>query len=143
MILAVIFTTFHISVPEVVSTTVTTVGNFSFSLAMIFLGAPLSYVSLKDMSFFYDYIFLVVVKMFLIPIGVAVVVSHLLSPIETTILTFMACMPAMSAIPMMAQTYHSDSEFASKTCLVMTVCSMFTIPLVFFIIECLGIPMAY
>ncbi len=134
MILAVIFTTFHITLPEVISDTITTVGNTSFSLAMIFLGATLSYVSLKDMKFAYDYIFLVVVKMILIPIGVSWIASHFLTSTETTILTLMACMPAMSAIPMMAQTYHSDSEFASKTCLVMTVCSIVTIPLVFFIV---------
>lgn len=143
MILAVLFTTFHIPLPQVVSATITSVGNVSFCLAMIFLGATLSYVSLKDMNFIYDYVFLVVVKMILIPIGVAAFVSHFLLPIETTILTLMACMPAMSAIPMMAQTYHSDSEFASKTCLVMTVCSILTIPLVFYIVEILGIPVAY
>lgn len=143
MLLAVVFTTFHISLPNVVADTITSVGNTCFSLAMIFLGATLSYVSLKDMNFIYDYIFLVVVKMLIIPIGVAAVVSYFLSPIETTILTFMTCMPAMSAVPMMAQTYHSDSEFASKTCLVMTVCSMFTIPLVFFILEQLGIAIAF
>lgn len=139
MILAVFFTTFHIPLPNVMSDCITSVGNTSFSLAMIFLGATLSYVSLRDMSLFYDYIFLVVVKMFLIPICVATLVSHFLTPIETTILTFIACMPAMSAIPMMAQTYHSDSEFASKTCFVMTICSMFTIPLVFFILEQTGV----
>lgn len=139
MILAVIFTTFHIQLPQVISSTVSSVGNVSFCLAMIFLGATLSYVSLKNMSFAYDYAFLVIVKMLLIPIGAAVVTSRFLSPVETTILTFMACMPAMSAVPLMAQTYHSDSEFASKTCLVMTVCSAFTIPLVFRIIEAFDI----
>ena len=125
-----------------VADTITSVGNTCFSLAMIFLGATLSYVSLKNISYLYDYFFLVIVKMIFIPIGVAALVSRFLSPIETTILTLMACMPAMSAIPMMAQTYHSDSEFASKTCLVTTVCSMFTIPLVFFLLEQIGIAIA-
>ena len=37
--------------------------------------------------------------MILIPVGVAAVVSHFLTPTETTILTLMACLPAMSAIP--------------------------------------------
>ncbi|MEQ3122631.1 MAG: AEC family transporter [Roseburia sp.] len=111
----------------------TSVGNVSFSLALIFLGATLSYISLKNLDFIYDYFFLVIVKMILIPVGVAAVVSHFLTPTETTILTLMACMPAMSAIPMMAENYHSDAEFASKTCFVMTLCSVFTIPLVFFL----------
>lgn len=142
MILAVILTTLHISLPQVVSTTISSVGNVSFCLAMIFLGATLSYVSLKDLYFAYDYLFLVAVKMILIPIGVAVVVSLFLTPVETMILTLMACMPAMSAVPLMAQTYHSDAEFASKTCLVMTVSSVFTIPLVFQIVETLGIALS-
>lgn len=87
--------------PEVsVHHTITSVGNVSFSLALIFLGATLSYISLKNLDFIYDYFFLVIVKMILIPVGVAAVVSHFLTPTETTILTLMACMPAMSAIPM-------------------------------------------
>lgn len=139
MLAAVLFTTFHIHLPEVLSSTITSVGNVSFSLALIFLGATLSYISLKNLDFIYDYFFLVIVKMILIPVGVAAVVSHFLTPTETTILTLMACMPAMSAIPMMAENYHSDAEFASKTCFVMTLCSVFTIPLVFFLLELLGI----
>ena len=139
MIAAVFLTTFHIRLPEVFSSTISSVGNVSFNLALIFLGATLSYISLKNMEYIYDYFFLVIVKMILIPVGVAILVSHFLTPTETTILTLMACMPAMSAIPMMAENYHSDAEFASKTCFVMTLCSIFTIPLVFYLVELLGI----
>lgn len=140
MILAVILTSFNIKLPTVLSSTITSVGNTSFSLALVFLGATLSYVSLKDISFIYDYVFLVVVKMLIIPVLTGVVVSRFATPVETTVLILMASMPAMSAIPMMAQNYHADSEFASKTCLVTTVCAAFTIPLVFFIVEMLGVP---
>ncbi len=143
MIAGVILTTFHIQLPEVLSSTISSVGNVSFSLALIFLGATLSYISLKNMEYIYDYFFLVIVKMILIPVGVAILVSHFLSPTETIILTLMACMPAMSAIPMMAENYHSDAEFASKTCFVMTLCSIFTIPLVFYLVEWLGIYIGY
>lgn len=139
MIIAVLFTTFHIQIPEVLSSTISSVGNISFCLALIFLGATLSYISIKNLEYIYDYFFLVIVKMIMIPVGVAALVSHFLNSTETTILTLMACMPAMSAIPMMAENYHSDSEFASKTCFVMTLCSIFTIPLVFCFVELLGL----
>lgn len=139
MITAVILTTLHIQLPEVLSSTISSVGNVSFCLALIFLGATLSYISLKNMEYIYDYFFLVIVKMILVPVGVAILVSHFLTPTETTILTLMACMPAMSAIPMMAENYHSDAEFASKTCFVMTICSIFTIPLTFCLVELSGI----
>lgn len=62
MLAAVLFTTFHIHLPEVLSSTITSVGNVSFSLALIFLGATLSYISLKNLDFIYDYFFLVIVK---------------------------------------------------------------------------------
>ncbi len=139
MIAAVFLTSFHIQLPEVLSSTITSVGNVSFSLAMIFLGATLSYISLNNLEFIYDYFFLVIIKMTLVPIGVAILVSRFLNPTEITILTLMSCMPAMSAIPMMAENYHSDAEFASKTCFIMTLCSVFTIPLVFFLLEQIGI----
>jgi hypothetical protein len=139
MMLAVVFTSLHIKLPTVISETVTSVGNVSFSLALIFLGATLSYVSLKSFKYLYDYAFLVIVKMFCVPILVGLVVSHYVTPIETTILTLMAAMPAMSAIPMMAQSYHSDSEFASQTVFIMTACSAITIPGVFYVLGLLGV----
>lgn len=134
IILAVVFTSLHIQLPEVIATTVTSVGNTSFSLALIFLGATLSYVSLRDFSYAYDYIFLVVGKMLIVPIAAAKIAACFLTPTETTIITLMAAMPAMSAIPMMAENYKSDAAFASKTVLVMTACSVITIPMVFWII---------
>lgn len=139
MILAVTATTLGIHLPNFLSDTISSVGNTSFSLALIFLGATLSYVSLKDLSYWYDYLFLVVVKMTIIPVLVAMIASRFVNPTETTILTLMAAMPAMSAIPMMAQAYHSDSEYASKTVLIMTACCCITIPLVFTITGALGL----
>ena len=139
MIFAVICTSTHLPIPSVITETVSAVGNTSFSLALIFLGATLSYVSLKSFKYIYDYAFLVIVKMFAIPIVVGLIVSRFVSPIESTILTLMASMPAMSAIPMMAQTYHSDSEYASQTVLVMTAFSVITIPAVFSILSLFGI----
>ena len=139
MITAMVFTTLGISLPTVLTDTITSVGDVSFCLAMIFLGATLSYVSLKQIEYVYDYVFLVLGKMVLVPIGTALIVSRFLTPLETMILTLMASMPGMSAVPMMAENYHSDAAFASKTCFVMTVCSAVTIPFVFFVVESLGI----
>lgn len=139
MLLAIVMTTCHIQIPSVLSETITSVGNTSFSLALIFLGATLSYVSLKSFRYLYDYAFLVLIKMICIPILVCILIYRFISPTETTILTLMAAMPAMSAIPMMAQTYHSDSEFASQTIFVMTAACAFTIPLVFYILSVLGV----
>lgn len=142
MIVAVFFTSFHIHIPDVLDTTITSVGDTSFSFALIFLGATLYYVSLANIEFISSYLFLVLIKMLVLPICVAFIAQYFTTPLETTILTLMAAMPAMSAVPMMAENYHSDATFASKTVFVMTVCSMVTIPLVFYLVTCLGIPLA-
>lgn len=130
MIAAVILVSLDISLPESFSETITGTGEVSFSLALVFLGASLSYVSLKNIDYIRSYVFLVLVKMLIIPICAALIAARFLTDTETTILTLMAGMPGMSAIPMMASTYGSDPGFASRTVLVMTVCSAVTLPLV-------------
>ena len=130
MIAAVILVSLDISLPESFSETITGTGEVSFSLALVFLGASLSYVSLKNIDYIRSYVFLVLVKMLIIPICAALIAARFLTDTETTILTLMAGMTGMSAIPMMASTYGSDPGFASRTVLVMTVCSAVTLPLV-------------
>ena len=129
MIAAVILVSLDISLPESFSETITGTGEVSFSLALVFLGASLSYVSLKNIAYIRSYVFLVLVKMLIIPICAALIAARFLTDTETTILTLMAII-GMSAIPMMASTYGSDPGFASRTVLVMTVCSAVTLPLV-------------
>lgn len=133
MILALVLTSLSVPLPSALSDTITTIGSTAFSLAMIFLGATLAYINIKEKVYAYDYLFFVVVKMVLIPILVRLVTRALLPDIESTILTLFAAMPGMSGVPMMAANYHSDSEFASKVVFVMTIASAFTIPLVFLI----------
>lgn len=141
MLAALLFTSIGLKLPDVILSPISTVGNTSFSLALIFLGATLSFVSIKEIEYPFSYFPLISIKMLVFPLLVAYISSQFNPPMLTLILTLMTAMPAMSAIPMMAESYDADSVYASKTVFFMTSASIITIPIVFLVSQWMGIAM--
>ncbi len=133
ILLGLIVASLHIELPSFIGDTVSSVGDCSTPLALIYLGASLCFINLKSAAMLKEIFALVVVRMVLAPVAVYAVASHFLTGTETVLLTVICATPVMASMVSVAHQYRLDEEYASAAIFVTTVASLVTIPLVFFL----------
>lgn len=116
---------------------VTEIGNMCKYLAMIYIGADMARKGFKEI-FKRPVIFSVIpIKLIIAPIIVFCVLNFLniLDSEYVIMLTVIAMLPSMVAVVMLAKSFGSDDEYASGALLSTTLASIFTMPLVMWIVE--------
>ena len=83
-----------------------------------------------------DYYGIVAIKMLIFPVLFYLILGLL--PISAEIrmtMTLTSAMPVMSSVVMMANTYGTDGDYAMGGILVTTVCSIVTLPFVYWVLQ--------
>lgn len=137
--LAVICVLTGIRLPEVLNNSLQKIGQTATPLAMIYLGGVFACIDVLKNIRRLDYYGIVILKMLLFPLFFYVLLGYL--PVSSEIRTTMAltsAMPVMSSVVMMANTYGSDGDYAMGGILVTTICSVFTLPFIYWIFHFIG-----
>ena len=137
--LAVICVLTGIRLPEVLNNSFQKIGQTATPLAMIYLGGVFACIDVLKNIRRLDYYGIVILKMLLFPLFFYVLLGYL--PVSSEIRTTMAltsAMPVMSSVVMMANAYGSDGDYAMGGILVTTICSVFTLPFIYWIFHFIG-----
>lgn len=136
IMLALIFILTGIRLPEILNTAFSKIGATATPLAMIYLGGVFACMDVKKYILKLDYYGIVAIKMLIFPVIFYIILGLL--PISAEIrmtMTLTSAMPVMSSVVMMANAYGTDGDYAMGGILVTTVCSIVTLPLVYWILQ--------
>ena len=136
IVLSLIFILAGIQLPEILNTAFSKIGATATPLAMIDLGGVFACMDVRKYVCKLDYYGIVVIKMLIFPV-IFYLIQGLL-PISAEIrmtMTLTSAMPVMSSVVMMANAYGTDGDYAMGGILVTTVCSIVTLPLVYWILQ--------
>lgn len=122
---------FNIKIPEVILTTMKTVGGMTTPLSMIIVGVILSRVSikkyLKEWTIYYE----AFIKLLVIPLGIYLVAIILKdnSKVAYT-MVILSAMPAAAMTSILAENFNKEQEYASVIVFFTTLLSIITFPLI-------------
>ena len=136
IVLALIFILTGIQLPEILNTAFSKIGATATPLAMIYLGGVFACMDVRKYICKLDYYGIVAIKMLIFPVIFYLILGLL--PISAEIrmtMTLTSAMPVMSSVVMMANAYGTDGDYAMGGILVTTVCSIVTLPLVYWILQ--------
>lgn len=136
IILALIFILTGIQLPEILNTAFSKIGATATPLAMIYLGGVFACMDVRKYICKLDYYGIVAIKMLIFPVIFYLLLG--LFPISAEIrmtMTLTSAMPVMSSVVMMANAYGTDGDYAMGGILVTTVCSIVTLPLVYWVLQ--------
>lgn len=135
IIIGLFFTSFHIPVPDMIMSTIDSVGNTCYSWGLIYLGCTLGFMKLNKIFKYRSVLVLAATKLLILPLIVYLITSQFLGQIESMILMLICAAPSMTTSTMIAEQYDLDREFASTTVVATTLLCMLTIPLLFGLIS--------
>lgn len=136
IVLALIFILAGIQLPEILNTAFSKIGATATPLAMIYLGGVFACMDVKKYICKLDYYGIVAIKMLIFPVLFYLILGLL--PISAEIrmtMTLTSAMPVMSSVVMMANAYGTDGDYAMGGILVTTVCSIVTLPFVYWVLQ--------
>ena len=121
-----------IKLPSIVVTALAKTGAAASPLAMVYLGGVFCYIKIIDYLKLKEVYATIVVKMLFLPILVYAVLSHIPVVNQNVAVTIgiLCALPTMSSVAMMAESQHSDSDYATGFIFVTTLLSIVTLPVV-------------
>lgn len=135
IIIGLCLTSFHIPVPDMIMSTVDSVGNTCYSWGLIYLGCSLGFMELSKIFQYKSILVLAATKLLILPLIVYFIASQILPQTESMILMLICAAPSMTTSTMIAEQYHLDKEYASTTVVATTLLCMLIIPLLFGLIS--------
>ena len=121
-----------IKLPAAVVNALAKPGSAASPLAMIYLGGIFCYIKIQNYLKCREIYATVLIKMVLLPIAFYTVMHHIPS-IDHSIavtLSVLCALPSMASIAMIAETQHSDGDYAAGMIFITTLFSIVTLPLV-------------
>lgn len=124
----------HITLPEIIGSTCTTVGNITTPAAMMLIGANLAKMNFNSIFGDFKVYPFSIVKQLILPILIYPIM-HLIIKDEFIlgITLLMLIMPVANNSILFATEYGADEELAAKVVFITTILSLVTIPLVIYI----------
>nr|MCR5731882.1 AEC family transporter [Sphaerochaetaceae bacterium] len=121
-----------LSLPEKLHTAIKGIGSTASPLAMLYIGGIMCYVDLKKGLFKKEFIILIVLKMCILPILLARVLSFIpVIPREVGVyIALMAALPMMVTVSLVAESNGADSTYTAALAIVTTAVCIVTLPLV-------------
>lgn len=130
-----LYNSLNLSMPDVMWNVLDGIGEMSFTLGMIYLGATLCFMKHHSIENLKHMLVFVITKLFIVPLLVYVVTSRFLAWEESIILMLIAAAPTATISPILAKQYGLDEEYAAEIVSGSTLGCMFTVPLLF---ACIG-----
>ncbi len=130
-IVAIVIYVFNIRLPEVISSTVESVGSLTSPLSMMMIGSSLAMYPLKDsLGDWRSYLF-AAVRLLLIPTISAVVCKITgLNSYYSAIIVITNGMPVAATVLMLATEYNCNIQLVTRNIVVSTLLSVITIPII-------------
>lgn len=129
---------FSLRLPEPLHLAASTIGSTTTVLSMLFLGAVLASVRLKELIACLSSVTIILIKMILVPIGafyaLRFLIPSLALPVDTIISVVIGlelAMPCQSVFPILAQEFGGDVQYAATTVGLTTAASLLTLPFVY------------
>ncbi|HHJ10013.1 MAG TPA: AEC family transporter [Bacteroidetes bacterium] len=136
------FAFFHIDLPEIFMDTFGKLGSTTIYLSMIYIGILLSVLTPRDFLRYPKVILLSFNKLLLVPVFLMLIVMTLVHffhiPLTKTafsVLVLETAMPCMANVVILAKEFGSDDMLAMKNVFVTTLLSIFTLPLVLWVLQ--------
>jgi len=126
---------FNVKLPEVLFSSISSVGSMTGPLSMIIVGAMLSEVKIKDYLKDWTIYYSIFVKMILIPALFVVILSFMNDKsLVLKSIVILASMPSAAMTPIFAENFNLKKEYATIIMVVTTLFSVVTIPVLIRII---------
>lgn len=135
--LAVLFIVLNIQIPLLGEIALQKIGATATPLAMIYLGGVFSCIDITHYIKIKEFYGIVFIKMILFPILFYLLLELFQIPDEIHLtMALLSALPAMSSIVMMAKASQSEGDYAMGGIFVTTICSIFSLPFVCWIFQC-------
>ena len=126
---------FGIEIPSIIMKPIEMVGGITSALSMIIVGVILSNVNfkeyMKDISLYYG----VFLKLLVVPIIVYLIMAALPGPTKVMkIIVLLHAMPTAAMLPIFAESFNKDKEYASVLLFMSTLFCVVTFPVVLLIV---------
>ena len=121
-----------IKLPAAVVNALAKTGSAASPLAMIYLGGVFCYIKIRNYLKCREIYATVLIKMVLLPIAFHAAMSRIPSLDQSIAVTLsvLCALPSMASIAMIAETQHSDGDYAAGMIFITTLFSIVTLPLV-------------
>ena len=142
-ILGLIFLFFDLSVIKVVETSLNGLGKTSLYLSMIYIGATIGQMRIKEDILKYSIPMIISVnKMIITPIIMLLMflIIRLFIEIDSTVITIIVLetgMPIMTLLVVLAKKYNHNITFATENLFISTIFSLITLPFLYFLVTLL------
>lgn len=128
-IVAILLFSFKIPVPDIISTTCSTVGSMTTPLAMIVIGSSLATVPLREVFSEYRLYPYTILKQGAAPVLIWLVFRNFITdPMILAITVIVSAMPVAATTVMFSKQYGQDDVKAAKGVFITTLVSIITIP---------------
>ena len=121
----------EVPLPGVVVDSLSTIGNATSAMCMMYLGAMLCFSKWAEALKCHELYLGILVKMILIP----VLLGHLLVPLGLpydmmTTMVIIASLPVMTVVPMIAKEHGNEGDYAAGITVITLLVAVATVPLV-------------
>ena len=137
-VLGVVMFMFSVRLPGIFHETAASIGSTTTVLSMLFLGATLASVPLKEFFAGLSSVSIVIIKMILVPIGAFYVLRWLIPaldlPVDALLPSIVAmeiAMPCQSVFAILSQEYGGDTKYAATAICMTTAASLITLPIIY------------
>lgn len=139
IILAIIFIVAGVHIPEVISSSLTAIGNTSMPLALIYIGGVLCMSDIRPVLKCGELYVGIIAKMVLLPVVCYVIMGKLgMTNDMAGTLSFIIALPGIEMVPMLAKTNGSDGDYAVCAIMITTIACLITLPIVSLCISLVG-----
>lgn len=129
---------FSFRLPGVLHEAASTIGSTTTVLSMLFLGATLASVRLRELIASLSAVTIILIKMILVPIGAFYALHWLIPALDipvdmllVPVLCLELAMPCQSVFAILAQECGGDTEYAATTICLTTAASLLTLPFIY------------
>lgn len=138
LVIGVLLLLLKIKLPPVLNDSLTGIGSVTTYMSMLFIGMTLATIDIKGIYKRVSMIAPVVIKMIIAPVIVAYLLVHFgVNSITVGAVVLEIAMPAQTVSSIVAMEANSDEKYAAEYIFFSTLLSIATLPLVYYITECI------
>lgn len=131
ILLAIVFILLGVHIPEVITSALGAIGNTSMPLALIYIGGVLCSSNIRPVLKCGELYTGIIVKMVALPIVCYLIFSKIGLAVDMAgTLAFIAALPGIELVPMLAKSNGSDGDYAICAIMMTTIACLITLPIV-------------
>ncbi len=136
-----IFMLFEISLPGVLDSPLTGLGDTTNYLSMLYIGAMLAHMNIKGIISRTSVFVLSINKLLIVPFILIISINFIVSvfslelgEIARSVVVLQSAMPCMAIIVVLARSFGADDMLATQNLFVSTILSLITLPVVYYLL---------